>query len=338
MVTVSNCAEQQPLVMQHTLASEVSCMGVGLHSGASVTLTLKPAAANSGIRFVRTDLEAGKNEILAEYQNVCDTLLCTKISNEHGASVGTIEHLMAAISALEIDNLLVEINGPEVPVMDGSSAPFVFLIESVGLKEQDAPRRYIEVLKDVSLELDGKAVRLSPAESFVIDFSIEFASEAIGKQRISFDVSASGFKHRYSKARTFGFLHEVEHLRSMGLARGGSLDNAVVVDGDRVLNETGLRYSDEFVRHKVLDAVGDLYLAGGRLLGRFTADKAGHQLNNMILHSLLEDQTAWRWAYKAAPAKQESNVIAFPSKRSRHAASYDVAAADVALATATPAE
>ncbi len=337
MGTVSNSAEQQPLVMQQTLVSEVSCMGVGLHSGASVTLTLKPAPANSGVRFVRVDLEAGKNEIQAEYQNVCDTLLCTKIANEHGASVGTIEHLMAAIAALEIDNLLVEIDGPEVPVMDGSSAPFVFLIESVGLREQDAPRRYIEVLKSVSLELDGKAVTMEPSSNFVIDFSIEFASEAIGKQRISFDVSASGFKHRYSKARTFGFLHEVEHLRSMGLARGGSLDNAVVVDGDRVLNETGLRYSDEFVRHKVLDAVGDLYLAGARILGRFTADKAGHQLNNMILHSLLADETAWRWTTKTAEHKTLSNVIAFPSNRTRPAA-YNLGDADVALVAATPAE
>lgn len=337
MVSAQKNADTQPLVMQQTLAYDVSCMGVGLHSGASVTLTLKPAQANSGIVFVRTDLTDGENEIPADYRNVCDTLLCTKIANEHGASVGTIEHLMAALSAMGVDNALVEIDGPEVPIMDGSSAPFVFLIESVGLQQQGQPRRFIKVLKPVELEQDGKAVSLVPADNFVIDFSIEFASEAIGQQQIKFDVIPSGFKNRYSKARTFGFLHEVEYLRSKGLARGGSLDNAVVVDGDRVLNETGLRYSDEFVRHKVLDAVGDLYLAGARLLGCFTADKAGHQLNNMILHSLLADESAWCWATQVADRPSDSNVIAFPAGRARPSANM-VPTEQVALAMATPAE
>lgn len=337
MVSDQKNADTQPLVMQQTLASEVSCMGVGLHSGAQVTLTLQPAPANSGIVFVRNDLEEGANEILADYRSVCDTLLCTKISNDHGASVGTIEHLMAALSAMGVDNVRIEINGPEVPIMDGSSAPFVFLIESVGLQTQDQPRRFIKVLKPVSLEHEGKTVSLAPADDFIIDFSIEFASEAIGHQQIKFDVSASGFKNRYSKARTFGFLQEVEYLRSKGLARGGSLDNAVVVDGDRVLNETGLRYSDEFVRHKVLDAVGDLYLAGARLLGCFTAHKAGHQLNNMILHDLLADESAWCWTTQAAETRDDSNVIAFPSSRTRPSAT-NMGGERVSLAVASPAE
>lgn len=337
MVSDQKNADMQPLVMQQTLASEVSCMGVGLHSGASVTLTLKPSAANSGVVFVRTDLEDGQNEILADYRNVRDTLLCTKIANEEGASVGTIEHLMAALNAMGVDNARIEIDGPEVPIMDGSSAPFVFLIESVGLQQQDQPRRFIKVLKPVSLEQDGKAVSLAPADEFTIDFSIEFESDAIGHQQIKFDVSPSGFKNRYSKARTFGFLHEVEYLRSKGLARGGSLDNAVVVDGDRVLNETGLRYSDEFVRHKVLDAVGDLYLAGARLLGCFTADKAGHHLNNLILHSLLADESAWCWTTQAAEAPADSNIIAFPAGRARPSAST-MGGERVSLAVATPAE
>jgi UDP-3-O-[3-hydroxymyristoyl] N-acetylglucosamine deacetylase len=253
-------------------------------------MVLRPAAPDSGIRFYRSDLNT---EIAADWRNAVDSPLCTTLTNSKGVSVGTVEHLMAALAGLEIDNVVVELDGPEVPAMDGSASPFVFLIECAGLTEQDAPRRAIRVLKPVSVGTPGKSAVLAPSDQFAVSFAIDFASSAIRRQELTLAPCPATFKHELSAARTFGFLDEVERMREAGLARGGSLDNAVVIAGDRVLNEEGLRYVDEFVRHKMLDAVGDLYLAGAPLLGHFHGTRSGHALNRQLLVALFADRTAW---------------------------------------------
>jgi UDP-3-O-[3-hydroxymyristoyl] N-acetylglucosamine deacetylase len=209
-------------------------------------------------------------------------------------NIATIEHLMAALAGLEIDNAIVELDGPEVPVMDGSAAPFVFLIECAGIVEQVAPRRGIKVLKPVRVGVNGVAASLVPGEGFRLSFAIDFASGAIRQQELSYDLDVENFKHEISRARTFGFLDEVERMRRAGLARGGSLENAVVISGDRILNKEGLRYDDEFVRHKMLDALGDLYLAGGAILGHFHGIRSGHALNHQLIEALFADPSAWR--------------------------------------------
>jgi UDP-3-O-[3-hydroxymyristoyl] N-acetylglucosamine deacetylase len=265
-------------------------------------MTLQPAAPGTGITFRRTDL--GGTEIPAHWQNIVASALCTTIA-KNGAKVTTIEHLMAAFAGLEIDNALVELDGPEVPVMDGSAAPFVFLIECAGIAEQPAPRRGIKVLKPVSVSVAGNSAALVPGDGFRVSFAIDFASSAIRQQELSYDVDAENFKHEISRARTFGFLDDVERMRQAGLARGGSLENAVVISGDRVLNKEGLRYDDEFVRHKTLDALGDLYLAGGAIMGHFHGVRSGHALNHQLLAALFADATAWRPATLAAPAWDE---------------------------------
>ena len=262
-------------------------------------MTLHPAAPGSGIVFRRADL--GGVEIAAHWRNVVDSTLCTAISGGDGAKVATIEHLMAAFAGLEIDNALVELDGPEVPVMDGSAAPFVFLIECAGIVEQAIPRRGIKVLKPINVGSDGNSAALLPAESARLSFAIDFASSAIRCQELSYEFDADSFKHDLSRARTFGFLADVERLREAGLARGGSLENAVVISGDRVLNQEGLRYEDEFVRHKMLDALGDLYLAGGAIIGHFHGVRSGHALNHQLLAALFADPSAWRATTLAAP-------------------------------------
>lgn len=278
---------------QKTLKRAIPCRGVGLHSGQQISLTMRPAAVDHGIVFLRTDVTGQDARIPARFDRVVDTRLCTMIANDDGVRVGTVEHLMAALAGCEIDNALVELDGAEVPIMDGSSEPFVFLIDCVGVEEQDAPRRAIEIRKPVTVELDGKRVTLSPADRYAIDFEIDFESKAIGRASLGVEMVNGTFRHELAQARTFGFLEEVEHLRTIGLARGGSLENAVVVDGDKVLNEGGLRYPDEFVRHKVLDCIGDLYLAGGPLIGHVDAVKAGHQINNAALRALFADPSAY---------------------------------------------
>ena len=278
---------------QKTLKRAIPCRGVGLHSGTQITMRLCPAPINHGIVFHRTDIQDLNPFIAARYDNVVDTRLCTVIANEDDVRVGTVEHLMAAFAGCEIDNALVEIDGPEVAIMDGSSEPFVFLIDCAGIAEQDAPRRAIEIRKPVTVDMDGKRVTLSPADSYAIDFEIDFDSKAIGHASLGVEMVNGTFRHEIAQARTFGFLHEVEYLQANGLARGGSLDNAVVIDGDTVLNEGGLRFKDEFVRHKVLDCVGDLYLAGAPLIGHVDAVKAGHQINNAALRALFADPSAY---------------------------------------------
>lgn len=286
--------------MQKTLKAPIHCRGIGLHSGAHVEMVLRPAAPDSGIRFYRRDLNT---EIAADWRNAVDSPLCTTLTNSKGVSVGTVEHLMAALAGLEIDNVVVELDGPEIPVMDGSASPFVFLIECAGLTEQDALRRVIRVLKPVSVGTPGKSAMLAPSDQFAVSFAIDFASSAIRRQELTLSPCPATFKHELSAARTFGFLDEVERMREAGLARGGSLDNAVVIAGDRILNEEGLRYVDEFVRHKMLDAVGDLYLAGAPLLGHFHGTRSGHALNRQLLAALFADRTAWCYTdIEQAPA------------------------------------
>lgn len=287
---------------QKTLATATQCSGIGVHSGNKVTLRLIPAPVGTGIVFVRTDLPAGKNYIPARWDTVVDTRLCTVVGNEQGSRVATIEHLMSALYACGIDNLLIEIDGEEVPVMDGSADPFMFLIQMAGTTEQKNHRTAIEILAPVEVEHQGKWARLSPAVEQRFSFEIDFPQAAIGRQRYSFALSQEAFRSEISRARTFGFFEEAEQLRKIGLARGGSLDNAVVIKDAQVMNADGLRYADEFVRHKLLDAVGDLALAGVTIIGHFEAYCSGHAMNNRLLHALFADSSAWRYVGDALAA------------------------------------
>ena len=279
------------IARQKTLKKSIHCRGIGLHSGARINLALHPAAPGTGILFRRRD--EGGTEIAASWRNIVDSTLCTTLGDGNGVTIATVEHLMSALAGLEVDNAIVELDGPEVPVMDGSAAPFVFLIECAGLVEQHAPRRAIKVLKPVHVGGNGKSAALVPDDQFRVSFAIDFASDAIKRQELSFTLDAGDFKHEISRARTFGFLDEVDRMQAAGLARGGSLENAIVISGDRVLNKEGLRYGDEFVRHKVLDALGDLYLAGGPILGHFHGVRSGHALNRELIAALFADATAW---------------------------------------------
>jgi len=281
------------VVMQRTLKTSINCSGVALHSGLKVSMTLFPADANSGIVFKRIDIAGRGAEIPARWDHVVDTRMCTTLGNDDGVTIGTVEHLMAALAGCGVDNARIELNGPEVPIMDGSSQPFVFLVDCAGVVDQDTPRRVIRVLKSISVD-DG-AARLSPGSHLSLDFEIDFDNELVSKQTLSVGVVNGSFAKELARARTFGFLHEVEALRAAGLAKGGSLDNAVVVSGDSVLNEGGLRYDDEFVRHKVLDAIGDLYLSGAPIIGNFQGVCSGHATNNALLHALFGDPDAWEY-------------------------------------------
>jgi UDP-3-O-[3-hydroxymyristoyl] N-acetylglucosamine deacetylase len=280
---------------QHTVKTSAILAGVGVHTGERVRLVIRPAAADHGIVFVRTDIIDRDNRVPVSPEAVVKTQLGTVIANEAGVTVATIEHLMAALSALEVDNAVVELDGPEVPIMDGSALPFVTLLDRAGRRWQDAPRRFIEVLETVEVVDGDKRAAMTPSPRFVMDFEISFPSAAIGRQRVIVDVTEQSFRRELADCRTFGFLHEVEALRAMGLARGGDLTNAVVIEGDRVLNEDGLRRPDEFVRHKALDAVGDLYVLGAPVLGRFTGVKAGHDMNNRLVRALAARPAAWTW-------------------------------------------
>ncbi|NWG45729.1 MAG: UDP-3-O-acyl-N-acetylglucosamine deacetylase [Alphaproteobacteria bacterium] len=292
--------------MQSALARPVSCEGVGLHSGAPVRMTLAPAPAGTGIVFERTDRAGGR--IAAVYDRVVDTRLGTTIENTHGVRVSTIEHLMSAFAGLGIDNAVVELSAGEVPIMDGSAAPFVRMIEAAGVATLGVPRRALRVLRPVTLRDGEKLAVLTPAEESVVECEISFASSAIGRQHLQFSGGAAAYIELVAGARTFGFAHEIAHLRKAGLALGGSLENAVVVDGDSIVNPEGLRSSNEFVRHKVLDAIGDLALAGGPILGRFRSVRGGHDLNNRILRTLFANPSAFEWvdldgtASRAVPA------------------------------------
>lgn len=278
---------------QQTLSRAITFTGTGLHSGAEITMTLRPAGIDAGICFVRTDVSDRDSHIPALWDRVVDTRMCTVIGNEAGVTVGTIEHLMAALRGCHIDNVTIELDGPEVPVMDGSSAPFVEKIKEAGISKQKAPRLALKILKTVGLEKDGKRVALSPAEDSVFAGEIEFDHPSIGRQSCVMRLADEGFIDELADARTFGFVHEAEALRKMGLGLGGSLDNAVILDQKKILNKDGLRRNDEFIRHKLLDAVGDLFLAGAPILGRYDGYKGGHALNNELLHKLFVTPGAW---------------------------------------------
>ncbi len=280
-------------VRQRTLKNPITCSGIALHSGAKVNLTLNPADPDTGIVFRRTDIKGGGATIAARWDNVVDTRMCTMLGDENGVTIGTVEHLTAALAGCAIDNVLVELNGPEVPIMDGSSEPFVFLIECAGVAEQNAPRRAIRINKPVVVEQGEKSAALIPGEGFAASVEIRFDNTVIGNQAMTLGLGDGVFKGELARARTFGFVHEVQALWDAGLAKGGSLDNAIVVNGDHVLNEEGLRWDDEFVRHKVLDAVGDLYLAGAPIIGHYHGVCSGHAQSNELLHALFADKDAW---------------------------------------------
>ena len=279
---------------QHTLAGPAIFAGVGVHTGAHMRVSVRPAPAGSGIVFVRTDIKDRDNRVPATGEAVVKTQLGTVIGNAAGVTVATIEHLMAAFAALGVDNAIVELDGPEVPIMDGSALPFVQIIDRAGLRRQEARRFCIEILETVEVVDGDKRAALKPADGFEMAFEIVFDSAAIGRQSVDLAMDEQAFREELADCRTFGFLAEVESLRAIGLARGGSLENCVVVDGDRVLNPEGLRRPDEFVRHKALDAIGDLYTLGGPLLGRFEGVCAGHSLNNALVRALLARPDAWR--------------------------------------------
>ncbi|MGZ3279806.1 MAG: UDP-3-O-acyl-N-acetylglucosamine deacetylase [Caulobacteraceae bacterium] len=286
---------------QHTLAGPAICAGVGVHSGERVRVSIRPAPAGTGIVFIRTDLERD-NRVPVTAEAVIQARLCTVIANEAGVTVATIEHLMAALAALEVDNAFIEIDGPEVPIMDGSALPFVQLLDRAGRRRQEAERRFIEILEPIEVVDGDKTVRLTPCDRFEMAFEIAFPTKVIGRQRVDLHVTENSFREELADCRTFGFLAEVQALREAGLARGGSLENAVVIDGDRILNPEGLRRPDEFVRHKALDAVGDLYVLGAPILGRFEGIYAGHALNNLLCRALLARPRAWRLCTAGEPA------------------------------------
>lgn len=283
------------MLKQRTLKKAISATGVGLHNGEKVTLTLRPAAPDTGIVFKRVDLPQ-PNEILATPNAVHDTRMCTALE-ANGARIATVEHLMSALAGLGIDNIYVDVNAAEIPIMDGSSGPFVFLLQQAGIVEQAAAKKFIRVKKTVEVIEGDKWVRFEPYHGFKIDFTIAFNHPVFehSGNNVKIDFAADSYIKDISRARTFGFMHEVEYLRSNNLARGGSLDNAIVLDEYRVLNTDGLRYDDEFAKHKVLDAIGDLYMLGHPILGAFYAYKSGHALNNQLLRVLLQDETAWEY-------------------------------------------
>jgi UDP-3-O-[3-hydroxymyristoyl] N-acetylglucosamine deacetylase len=284
------------MIRQRTLKNVIRATGIGLHTGEKVYLTLRPAAVDSGIVFRRIDLET-PIEIPATPENVGDTRLSTTLIS-NGVRVSTVEHLLSAMAGLGIDNAYVDLSASEVPIMDGSAGPFVFLIQSAGIEEQNAPKRFIRIKKPVIVEDGDKWARFDPFEGFKVSFNIDFEHPVFKdrSQTTHVDFSSTSFVKEVSRARTFGFMRDIEQLRENNLALGGSLDNAIVMDDYRVLNEDGLRYQDEFVKHKVLDAIGDLYLLGCSLIGAFSGYKSGHALNNRLLLTLLADEAAWEAA------------------------------------------
>jgi UDP-3-O-[3-hydroxymyristoyl] N-acetylglucosamine deacetylase len=281
------------MIRQRTLKNTIRATGVGLHTGDKIYLTLRPAPADTGIVFRRVDLSPHV-EIPARAENVGDTTLSTTLV-KGDVRVSTVEHLLSAMAGLGIDNAYVELTAPEVPIMDGSAGPFVFLLQSAGIEEQDFPKRFIRIKRKVEVQSGDKVASFEPFDGFKVSFSIEFDHPAFDNRELTaeIDFSSTSFVKEVSRARTFGFMHEIEYLRGKGLAQGGSMDNAIVIDESGVLNADGLRYEDEFVKHKVLDAIGDLYLLGNSLIGEFKAHKSGHALNNQLLRELISQKDAW---------------------------------------------
>lgn len=281
------------MIRQRTLKNIIRATGVGLHTGKKVYLTLRPASEDTGIIFIRTDLDA-EIEVPARPENVSDTRLSTTLER-NGIKISTVEHLMSAFAGMGIDNAYVELSAPEVPIMDGSAGPFVFLLQSAGIMEQKKLKQFIRIKKPCVVQDDDKWVKFEPFNGFKVSFAIDFDHPILqnSTQTASVDFSTTSFVKEVSRARTFGFMDDLEALRNAGLAQGGSFDNAIVMDSFHILNDDGLRYEDEFVKHKVLDAIGDLYLLGHPLIGEFSAHKSGHALNNRLLRQLIKDKSAW---------------------------------------------
>ncbi len=281
------------MLRQRTLKTAIRATGVGLHTGEKVYMTLRPAAENAGITFRRIDLDEPV-DVPADPRLVGETMLGTTLIQD-GVKIATVEHLMSALAGLGIDNLYVDLSAPEVPIMDGSAGPFVFLLQSAGIEEQNAAKKFIRIKKRIRIEEDDKWAELTPFNGFKVNFCISFNHPVFNKlsQDASIDFSSTSYLKEVSRARTFCFLRDVETLRANNLTLGGSMDNAIVLDDYRILNEDGLRYANEFVIHKILDAIGDVYLLGHNLIGEFTAHKSGHDLNNKLLRALLEDESAW---------------------------------------------
>jgi len=279
---------------QQTIEESISITGIGLHSGKSVEIKLLPAEVDHGIKFIRIDKKTD-NVIDAVWSNVSETVLSTTISIQSGIKISTIEHLMSALSGLHIDNLIIFINASEIPIMDGSSKPFVDLIENVGIKIQNKKRKLLNIKKTIEVKKDNSSAKIIPSNQYSIDFEIDFPSQLVSKQSCQLQLINGNYKTDIAAARTFGFEKDVEYLRSNGLALGGSLENAVVVGENEILNKDGLRYSDEFVRHKILDSIGDLYLAGSPIIGYFFGNKSGHHLNNQLLRKLFSDELNYEY-------------------------------------------
>ena len=283
---------------QRTLAKKLTATGVGLHSGVRVLLTLNPAEAGRGISFRRTDLSGKQGEVipLTPYL-INDTRLSSTVVTEDGVRVGTIEHIMSALAAYGVDNALIELNAPEIPIMDGSSLPFIYLLQDAGVVDQKAQKRFLKILKPVEVKEAGKWVRFTPYNGFKVTLTIEFDHPVFNRSSPTFEIDFAGKSYidEIARARTFGFMHEVEMMRAHNLGLGGNLNNAIVIDDMDVLNPEGLRYPDEFVRHKILDAIGDLYIVGHPIIGAFEGYKSGHAINNALLRAVLADETAYEW-------------------------------------------
>ncbi|VFP84317.1 UDP-3-O-acyl-N-acetylglucosamine deacetylase [Candidatus Erwinia haradaeae] len=284
------------MIKQRTLKRIVQTTGVGLHTGKKVTLTLRCALANTGVIYRRIDLNPPV-DFLADAKSVRNTMLCTCLVNENNVRISTVEHLNAALAGLGIDNIVIEVNAPEIPIMDGSAAPFIYLLLDAGIVELSSAKKFIRITQPVRVEEGEKWAEFTPHHGFSLDFTIDFKHPAINSstQRYYMDFSTEAFTCQISRARTFGFIHDIKTLQYHGLCLGGSFDCAIVVDNYRVLNKEGLRFEDEFVRHKVLDAIGDLYMCGHNIIGAFTAYKSGHSLNNKLLQAVLSQKEAWEW-------------------------------------------
>ena len=298
------------MIPQRTLSNTIRATGVGLHSGDKVYMTLRPAPVDTGIVFRRVDLEPVV-EVPARAELVTEVTLCTGLTCDN-AKIQTVEHLMSALAGLGVDNCIIELSSAELPIMDGSSGPFVFLLQSAGISEQNAAKRFIRVLKTVEVTEGDKVARFTPYDGFKLGFTIAFDHPAIpAKQsRVELEFSTAAYIKEIARARTFGFMRDLEYMRERNLGLGGSMDNAIVLDEFRVLNEDGLRFADEFVRHKILDAIGDLYLSGGQILGAYEGYKSGHALNNKLARALLADASAWEWASFEQPGTQ-APVVAY---------------------------
>ena len=300
----------QQVAYQQTLSSTAICAGIGVHSGERARLTLKPMPAGTGIVFERVDVEAGKGLLPARGDLVHDVTLGTKLRNEHGTTLSTVEHLLAAVYGLGIDNLRIEIDGPEVPIMDGSSALYSDLIRHTGIRRQLAQRKYLRVLEPVRVQHGTKSAALLPVEGdgFFLDATIDFDSAAIGRQRKSIELTEASFSRELAFARTFGFAQELRQLHAMGLGQGASMENAIAVEDDKVLNPEGLRAKDEFIRHKLLDAVGDLALIGYHVIGRYESEQPGHSINNLLVRQLLKEKHKWALETKPVPVREMQSV------------------------------